>query len=49
MVYRYTTTQPELSQQQPQPTVRSGDGRGDLILTPLPRIDDMIIDKRIRA
>jgi hypothetical protein len=49
MVYRHAAAQPGSSQQQPQPIVYCGDGRGDLILTPLPRIDDMIIDKRIRA
>jgi hypothetical protein len=49
MVYRHTAAQPESSQQQPQPTVWPEDGRGDLILAPLPGINDMIIDKRIRV
>jgi hypothetical protein len=49
MVYRHAAVQPGSSQRKPPPTVYSEDGRGDLILTPLPGIDDMIIDKRTRA
>jgi hypothetical protein len=49
MVCRHTASQPRSSQQQPQPIVRPRDSQGDLILAHLPGIDDMIIDKRIRA
>jgi hypothetical protein len=49
MVCRHKATQPGSSQRQPLLTVQSGDGRGDLILAPLPGIDGMIIDRRRRA
>jgi hypothetical protein len=49
MVYRRKIVPPELSRRQLRPVAHSGDGRDDLLPTPLPGADGTNIDRRIRA